>query len=103
MKIFTIDKIRAADRYTIEKEPIPSVDLMERAATAATDFVKARVAQEADFLIVCGPGNNGGDGLVMARLLSEAGYADTVVGMDIYATNYACHQCRYLCYRCHFG
>ncbi len=74
MKIFTIDKIREADQYTIEHEPISSVDLMERAATVATEFVKSRATKGAKFLIVCGPGNNGGDGLVMARLLSAVGY-----------------------------
>ncbi len=83
MKIFTIDKIREADQYTIKHEPISSVNLMERAATAATEFVKSRAAKGAKFLIVCGPGNNGGDGLVMARLLSVEGYRVQVLILNL--------------------
>lgn len=73
-KIFPVEKIRLADEYTIEHEPISSIDLMERAANECVIWLleKAKPAQE--FAIFCGPGNNGGDGLVMARLLFKAGY-----------------------------
>ena len=77
MHVLNAQQIRAADAYTIANEPIASVDLMERAATACTDWLlnwlPAR-EQRQQIHIVCGTGNNGGDGLVMARLLHKAGY-----------------------------
>lgn len=71
MKILTVKQIREADRYTIENEPIDSIDLMERAATQAFEWLYRRVAREKVIKIFCGMGNNGGDGLVLARLLQE--------------------------------
>lgn len=71
MKILSIDKIREADRYTIEHEPIDSVDLMERAAKKLFDWLYPRVNKESKIKIFCGMGNNGGDGLALARLLNE--------------------------------
>lgn len=73
MKIFSAEQIRAWDRYTILHEPISSIDLMERAASACTDYLLNHFPQSTTYQIVCGPGNNGGDGLAIARLLSEAG------------------------------
>ncbi len=68
-KIFTVDKIRLADQFTIENEPIASIDLMERAATACVSWLTERIDNTLGFAIFCGPGNNGGDGLAIARLL----------------------------------
>jgi ADP-dependent NAD(P)H-hydrate dehydratase / NAD(P)H-hydrate epimerase len=73
MKIFTAEQIRAWDRYTIQHEPISSIDLMERAAKACTDHILKLFPAGTAFHILCGPGNNGGDGLAIARLLFEAG------------------------------
>ena len=71
MKILSVEQIREADRYTIENEPIESVDLMERAATKVFEWLYRRVSREKVIRIFCGMGNNGGDGLVVARLLYE--------------------------------
>ena len=73
MKILTTAQIRQADQYTIEHEPISSADLMERAATQVFEWLLAHVNKDREINIFCGIGNNGGDGLVVARLLSQAG------------------------------
>ncbi len=74
MKILSVEKIREADAYTIKHEPIPSIDLMERAAYQLYRWIKKRVDKEHTFHIFAGVGNNGGDGLVLARLLLKKGY-----------------------------
>ena len=77
MKIPNIQSARAADAYTIENEPISSVDLMERAATKIYFWLMHNLkSKEVSIKIFCGMGNNGGDGLVLARLLAT---------QDIYA------------------
>jgi ADP-dependent NAD(P)H-hydrate dehydratase / NAD(P)H-hydrate epimerase len=72
MKILPVEKIREADAFTISNEPIASVDLMERAATKCFKWLKKRIDADRPVKIFCGLGNNGGDGLVIARLM--AGY-----------------------------
>lgn len=74
MKILTSKQIKELDSYTIEHEPISSIDLMERAARAIVKEIASRWSAETRFVVFCGPGNNGGDGLAVARLLSSAGY-----------------------------
>lgn len=70
MKILTVDKIREADAFTIEHEPIDSIDLMERAASKVYEwFIKRCKSKEVVVKIFCGVGNNGGDGLALARML----------------------------------
>lgn len=75
-KILNVEQIRQWDTYTIENEPISSLDLMERAASAAFNeisiFYKKKLKNKT-FHIFCGTGNNGGDGLVIARKLIEEG------------------------------
>ncbi|MFQ5334909.1 MAG: NAD(P)H-hydrate epimerase, partial [Flavobacteriales bacterium] len=73
MKILSAAEVRQADVYTIEHEPIASIDLMERAATAAYKWIERHCDFKKRFLVFCGTGNNGGDGLVIARLLHRAG------------------------------
>ena len=69
MKILGIEQIRMADQFTIQNEPISSVDLMERAATQVFNWLMNHLHKDSKVKIFCGMGNNGGDGLVVARLL----------------------------------
>ena len=83
MKIFTSAQIHELDKYTIEHEPIKSVDLMERAARAITRAITDRWHNDTPMVVFAGPGNNGGDALAVARMLSEEGYAVTVYLFNI--------------------
>ena len=75
MKIFTAEQIRQLDAYTIQNEPIASIDLMERAALAfAYWFTEQFPDVQRPIHIFCGPGNNGGDGLAIARMLHHRFY-----------------------------
>lgn len=74
MKILPVEKIREADSFTIANEPITSIDLMERAAHQLFRWVKKRIDIYQPIKIFTGLGNNGGDGLVLARLLLKKGY-----------------------------
>ncbi len=74
MKILTAEQIRSLDKYTIENEPIVSIDLMERAALAFTEAFCELVRTNQPVMVFCGMGNNGGDGLAIARQLIERGY-----------------------------
>ena len=97
MKILSVEQIREADRYTIENEPIESVDLMERAATKVFEWLYRRVSREKVIRIFCGMGNNGGDGLVVARLL----YAQDIVP-QVFMVRYSdkmSHDCEVNYYR----
>jgi NAD(P)H-hydrate epimerase len=66
------ERMRATDRWAIEEQGIPGLELMERAGQGLADLVTA-VAPDGPIAIACGKGNNGGDGYVAARLLREAG------------------------------
>ena len=72
MKFFNTPLIKAIDAYTIEHEPVASIDLMERAARTLTAAILERYAGR-EFAVFAGPGNNGGDGLAVARMLHGAG------------------------------
>lgn len=74
MKIFPTSDIKQLDAYTIENEPVASIDLMERAARAIVRAIAGRWSTETAFTVFAGPGNNGGDALAVARLLQEKGY-----------------------------
>lgn len=78
MKILSNSQIQEADRLTIIHEPISSIDLMERAAKALFDHLKSRFHPSKVFCIYCGKGNNGGDGLALARMLDDAGFETQV-------------------------
>jgi NAD(P)H-hydrate epimerase len=71
MKIFTSGEIREIDAATMRLEPVTAAGLMERAATALSHRLKDIVPPEKRVNVFCGPGNNGGDGLVIARLLHD--------------------------------
>ena len=74
MKIFTGKQLSEWDRYTIRHEPIASIDLMERAAGRLADALQRRVPLCSRLTFFVGKGNNGGDGLAMARILSNKGF-----------------------------
>ena len=74
MKLLTKSQIRELDKRTIEEENIPSIDLMERAATALSNAIKHMFQQPRTFKIFAGPGNNGGDALAVARMLVGSGH-----------------------------
>ena len=78
MKIFSATQIKDWDLFTIKNEPIASVDLMERAAKACVDWILNKFKQQTTFKIFCGKGNNGGDGLAIARLLIQHNFPVSV-------------------------
>ena len=69
MKILSATQIRKADQYTIEHEPIKSIDLMERASNAFVSWFEMNFNKQRKVFIFCGTGNNGGDGLAIGRIL----------------------------------
>lgn len=78
MYILNTDQIRAADVHTIQNEPITSADLMERAADAFYWWLLPKLAPKQSIAVFCGMGNNGGDGLCVARMLHHTGFPVTV-------------------------
>ena len=84
MKIFTSAQIHELDKYTIEHEPITSLNLMERAAKALTRAIEQEWSNRTPVVVFAGPGNNGGDALAVARLLSEDGYGVSVFLFNVH-------------------
>ncbi len=78
MKILSADQIRALDAFTIQNEPISSIDLMERASATFVNWFIGRFKPDRAVYIFGGPGNNGGDGLAVARLLTHVQYSVNV-------------------------
>lgn len=74
IKIFATDKIKELDQYTIQNEPISSIDLVERAATVFMHEFCRRYSKQIRIVIFAGQGNNGADALAIARLLIDEGY-----------------------------
>jgi NAD(P)H-hydrate epimerase len=77
MKVLSSEQIRAVDAYTIKNQPITSLDLMEQASVACYHAIKNKFKEKLQgepIHIYCGIGNNGGDGLVLARLLNKDGH-----------------------------
>lgn len=70
MKIFSQQQLKDWDKYTIQEQHILSLDLMEMAANACLKWILEHF-QSNEFRIICGPGDNGGDGLALARLLDD--------------------------------
>src|ERR1044072_7184739 len=94
MKLLTPQQIHNWDAFTIANEPVTSVDLMERAATVCTDFIMQQQLFDKPFKIFCGKGNNGGDGLAIARQLLNHHFTVNVyiiefgaVGTEDFQTN----------------
>jgi NAD(P)H-hydrate epimerase len=80
MKALTAAQMREADRLTTERYGIPSLQLMENAGAAITEFLRDKFErlEQRNIAVLCGKGNNGGDGLVVARMLKESGCAPEV-------------------------
>lgn len=77
--VLKADQVRAVDAATIRDTPIASIDLMERAAARCTEFLLGRYPSSGAFLVLAGMGNNGGDGLAIARQLHAVGRRVRVV------------------------
>jgi ADP-dependent NAD(P)H-hydrate dehydratase / NAD(P)H-hydrate epimerase len=82
MKIFRCDQVKGIDEFTIENEPVASIDLMERASKQLFKWFDERFERTGSVFIFTGPGNNGGDGLALARMLSAARYDVKVFHVD---------------------
>ena len=74
MKILSAAQLKIVDAYTIEHEPVSSINLMERASRAVADKIRARWTTETPIKIFVFFGNNGGDDLAVARMLGETNY-----------------------------
>ena len=83
MKILKSSQIREVDAYTIENEPVDSIDLMERAAMTISMWISENISQEKHIKIFIGSGNNGGDGLAIARQLFDFNYFVEVFLLNI--------------------
>lgn len=79
MKILNATQIKELDAYTIQHEPVPSIELMERASRAFVKRLQKLLQPDARLRVYCGTGNNGGDGLAITRILLQMGYAVTAV------------------------
>lgn len=75
MKILNVEQIRRLDAYTIDHEPIAPIDLMERASAAFVGWFVEHFPDDRSVKVFCGMGNNGGDGLAIARMLLKKGYS----------------------------
>lgn len=73
-KLVNRTQMKAIDSYSIEKVGIPSMVLMENAANEAVRIMEEKITPKDIILVVCGDGNNGGDGLATARILLNSGY-----------------------------
>ncbi|WP_242007899.1 NAD(P)H-hydrate epimerase [Paracoccus sulfuroxidans] len=81
-EILTSAQIRAVERWAMDSGIASGLELMERAGAAVAGEIRLRWPKPARACVMCGPGNNGGDGYVVARLLNEAGWQVRVLGMD---------------------
>jgi len=79
MHVLTAAEMQACDRATTERFGIPSIDLMRRASAAVADIAHRQFPHARRVTALCGRGNNGGDGMMAARLLAEAGLMVTVI------------------------
>lgn len=79
MKLFNTSQIKELDNLTCTLEGLSSLELMDRAAMALYQRIRKKVLRTQSVLVVSGPGNNGGDGLAIGRLLLDEGYPVTIV------------------------
>lgn len=83
MKILETRYIRAADAYTIENEPISSIKLMERASREIFHCFLKHFPEPVTVCVFAGPGNNGGDGIALSRMLAENNYPVKLFILDL--------------------
>lgn len=81
LEVLTAAEMQACDRATTERFGIPSIELMRAAGTAVADFARSQFPEARRVTVLCGRGNNGGDGMVAARLLADAGLEVTTLLM----------------------
>ena len=79
MKIFNSTSIKEIEYATCEQQNINSLELMERAASAIVDVIISQFVRSKRFVVVAGPGNNGGDALAVARMLIEQGFRNVEI------------------------
>ncbi|MGO8758802.1 MAG: NAD(P)H-hydrate dehydratase [Terracidiphilus sp.] len=79
MHVLSAAEMQACDRATTERFGVPSLDLMRAASRAVADFARLQFPQARRVTVLCGKGNNGGDGTMAAQLLAEAGLEVTVL------------------------
>lgn len=79
--LYNASQIRTIEQTVIDHMKIPGYELMTRAGKAVFKFLQGDLKSDSSLLVLCGPGNNGGDGFVVARLLYEAGYSVTLISL----------------------
>ncbi len=79
MKILSAEEMQACDRVTTERYGVPSIALMRAASAAVDAFAREQFPRARRVTVLCGRGNNGGDGMMAARLLSKAGLEVTTL------------------------
>lgn len=92
MKIFTSTQIHELDKYTIENEPVSSIGLMERAADRLMQQFRKNWSLNTEIVIFAGPGNNGGDGLALGRMMLQVGYEVQVILLHTGKLSAECRQ-----------
>ncbi len=80
MKIYSAEQIRQFEQYVIHRGWASARGLMEEAAAGSLEWIRENLPSDSVFLILAGPGNNGGDGLALCRMLRERGYAAKAYG-----------------------
>ena len=75
MKLFPVAQIKVCEEITLLQQNIKSLTLMEQAAAAACRWIKSKYPGKQTFLVLCGMGNNGGDGLALTRMLLQEGFS----------------------------
>src|SRR6201986_1116408 len=79
MLVLSAAEMQACDRITTEQFGIPSIDLMRHASAAVADVARQQFPQARRVTVLCGRSNNGGDGMMAARLLAHAGLEVTTL------------------------
>jgi hydroxyethylthiazole kinase-like uncharacterized protein yjeF len=85
VKIFRSKQVKQIDEYTIRDEPVSSINLMERAVNQIYRWFESRFDKSYRIIIFAGPGNNGGDGLALARMLYIKGYKPEIFFVNLSA------------------
>ncbi len=81
LPLYSASQVRAFDQRAIDTLPIAGIELMRRAGAAAFELLRERWPRAEHLAILCGPGNNGGDGYVVATLAREAGLAVSLISL----------------------